>query len=264
MRKCVIVVPCYNEASRLDPAAFRAFVASGADVDFLFVNDGSTDGTGALLDSATAEERRFLVLHLERNGGKAEAVRQGVLHATRLGAQYAGYWDADLATPLDMIPEFVAHLDADPDLQMLFGARVRLLGRRIHRRLTRHYLGRLFATTVSLLFDVPVYDTQCGAKLFRMTPEVVRLFDVPFRSRWIFDVELLARFLRDCPGREGLTIDNLVHEIRLRAWEDVGASRLRPTDFLKAIFELWTIRRGWRRAGPIPETSTATIQRDRH
>ncbi len=252
MTKCMIVVPCYNEEKRLRPDTFRDFAGTHSDTIFLFVNDGSTDGTRALLDSLANEGPHFRALQLDRNGGKAEAVRQGLLQAAREGAEYAGYWDADLATPLEMVPEFAAHLNDHPQVHMVFGARVRLLGRRIHRKLSRHYLGRLFATTVSLLFGVPVYDTQCGAKLFRLTPEVVRLFHEPFHSRWIFDVELLARYLRDCPLSGGLTIDDRVHELPLRAWEDVGASKVRPRDFLKAIVELGRIRRGWRRADPLP------------
>ncbi|MBV8317541.1 MAG: glycosyltransferase [Planctomycetaceae bacterium] len=259
MPKCIIVVPCYNERWRLDAAAFRALIAVQPNVDFLFVNDGSTDGTGELLDTLRREPgERFRVLHLERNGGKAEAVRRGLLHAEQIGALYAGYWDADLATPLEAIPEFVAHLDAHPDVLIAFGARVRLLGCQIERRLARHYLGRIFATFVSLLFGVPVYDTQCGAKLFRMIPEVVRLFEAPFRSRWIFDVEILARFLRDRRDLGVQAIDAVIHEIPLLRWKDVAGSKVKPRDFLKAFFELWTIRRGWLRAEPVPARPAAS------
>jgi dolichyl-phosphate beta-glucosyltransferase len=259
MPKCVIVIPCYNERRQLDAAAFRAFAAAQPDVDFLFVNDGSIDGTGELLDALRREPgERFRVLPLERNGGKAEAVRRGLLHAAQLGAQYAGFWDADLATPLEAIPEFVAHLDAHPDVLIAFGARVRLLGRQIERRLARHYLGRIFATVVSLLFGVPVYDTQCGAKLFRIVPGVVRLFEAPFRSRWIFDVEILARFLRDRHDLEMQAIDEVIHEIPLRRWKDIAGSKVKPRDFLEAFFELWTIRRGWLRAAPVPARPAAS------
>ena len=182
------------------------------------------------------------MLHLEHNGGKAEAVRRGLLEAAGLGARYAGFWDADLATPLDAIPDFVGHLDAHPDVQMIFGARVRLLGRQIDRRPVRHYLGRIFATTASLVLGVPLYDTQCGAKLFRVSPEIVRLFEAPFRSRWIFDVEIVARFLCQ-PHSAG--VGSLIHETPLQRWRDVAGSKVRPRDFVRALFELWTIGRAY-------------------
>ena len=174
--------PLLQRARRLDAGAFREFVLDHENVSFLFVNDGSTDGTGELLDElAKSNPTRLCVLHLERNSGKAEAVRRGLIEAGEMSCRYAGFWDADLATPLDAIPEFIEHLDDFPDVQMMFGARVRLLGRQIERRPLRHYLGRMFATTASFVLGVPLYDTQCGAKMFRSTPEVFQLFEAPLR-----------------------------------------------------------------------------------
>ncbi len=243
---CVVVIPCYNEQRRLDADAFREFLLDHENIGFLLVNDGSSDGTRELLEElALGNPERLYVLHLERNSGKAEAVRRGLLEAAAIGAEYAGFWDADLATPLEAIPEFALHLDLHPEVQMIFGARVRLLGRQIDRRPMRHYLGRLFATTASLVLGVPLYDTQCGAKLFRMGPEVVRLFEAPFRSRWIFDVEIVARFLAQ-PRLQAAS--DLIHEMPLLRWRDVAGSKVRATDFLRAFFELWTIGRTYRRA----------------
>ena len=238
-RRCLIVVPCFNERIRLHPRVFLDFADATPQITFLFVNDGSTDGTREILDKLVRDRAdRFDVLHLERNLGKGEAVRRGMLHGGKSGYAYIGYWDADLATPLAAITEFVAHLDAHPETVIAMGARVRLLGRRIERRLARHYLGRVFATAVSWLLGIPVYDTQCGAKLFRTGPEIERLFEEPFRSRWIFDVEILARFLRDHPNAD---VDEVIHELPLWQWKDVAASKLRLGDFLLAAHDLWVI-----------------------
>ena len=256
---CVIVIPCFNESRRLDAGAFREFVLDHENVSFLFVNDGSSDGTAELLDElAKSNPARLFVLHLERNRGKAEAVRRGMLEAADLSCRFAGFWDADLATPLEAIPEFMDHLDEYPDVQMVFGARVRLLGRQIERRPIRHYLGRIFATAVSFVLGVPLYDTQCGAKLFRCTPEVVRLFEAPFRSRWIFDVEIVARFVS---GRQISQAGALIHETPLLQWRDIAGSKVRPRDFLRAFFELWAIGRNYRRSSaavPVPAAASVT------
>src|SRR5436190_10742254 len=104
MSKTTIVVPCHDEAQRLDVAAFRRFGGQSPDVRLLFVNDGSRDETIAILNRLAAEDpARFGVVDLERNLGKSEAVRRGVLHATRQQPELVGFWDADLATPLAVI-----------------------------------------------------------------------------------------------------------------------------------------------------------------
>ncbi len=248
MLACVIIVPCYNEEQRLNTAAFRAFVSENPSVAFLFVDDGSTDGTRALLGELNCEDGdSFMVLHLERNSGKAEAIRRGMQEASRLEPTLAGYWDADLATPLDAILDFMAHLDAHPEVAMVFGARVKLLGRQIVRRAWRHYFGRIFATLASCSLGIGIYDTQCGAKLFRMSPTIDWLFEQPFCSRWIFDVEVLARFLHKLRADKQGLVDDLIHEIPLVRWEDVPGSKVRPLDALRAIYELWMIHRIWRR-----------------
>jgi dolichyl-phosphate beta-glucosyltransferase len=236
-----IVVPCYNEANRLDVQAFLGFAHRDAGCRFLFVNDGSTDGTLPILQGLSrAGPGRFRVLDLPRNLGKAEAVRRGVLEAAGSEPERIGYWDADLATPLAAIGDFSRVLDEHPRVQVVLGSRVRLLGRSIHRRVPRHYLGRAFATAASLALRIPVYDTQCGAKLFRATPEIVSLFDEPFRSRWIFDVELLARFIAARRPADGPAEERL-YELPLTHWEDVAGSKLRLRHFLRAALELTAI-----------------------
>jgi glycosyltransferase involved in cell wall biosynthesis len=236
------VVPCFNEVDRLRPDDFVAAVEREPGLSFLFVDDGSTDGTaGALRTLCARRPDRLELIELARNRGKAEAVRQGLLAAIDRDADYAGYWDADLSTPLAAIPEFRAVLDARPGVRLVMGARVQLLGRHISRRATRHYSGRIFATLASLTLGLPVYDTQCGAKLFRVTPDLGAVFDTPFLSRWIFDVEILERMLRPAGGRSAVAAAGIV-ELPLLEWTDVGGSKVRPTDFARAGLELARIR----------------------
>jgi len=244
--RCVVVIPCYNEAARFDTEAFAAFLQSerAGGIGLLFVNDGSRDGTLAMLE---AFRRRFpdrvSVLDQQPNRGKAEAVRNGMLEVIRSGtAAYTGYWDADLATPLDQIVDFLDLLEHHTGLNLIFGARVRLLGRAIHRQAIRHYLGRCFATVASILLRMPVYDTQCGAKLFRVTPELPEVLGEPFRSRWIFDVEILARLLAQ-HHYDVVLLEKEMYEYPLPVWTDVAGSKVKPTDFLRAFGELASIYR---------------------
>lgn len=231
----VLVVPCYNEATRLDRAAFTAFLQEQPDVRCLFVNDGSTDDTARVLDDLAATSDRMDALHLEHNSGKAEAVRQGMLWAFQTSCQYAGYWDADLSTPLDELPAFCSLLATQSDIDIVTGARIKLIGRQVERNPFRHYSGRAFATTVSVMFGIEMYDTQCGAKLFRVRPEVTDLFAEPFHTRWVFDVELFVRYNRSRDIKQHLV------EQPLTRWKDVSGSKMRPFDFLRAPLELLRI-----------------------
>ncbi len=238
-----IVVPCYNEAERLDSAAFLQFVHRSPDSRFLFVDDGSHDATPAVLARlCAAAPDQLSWIRLDRNHGKAEAVRRGVLHAARAGATCIGYWDADLATPLTAISSFEAVLDARPEVLLVMGARVQLLGRRIRRQPARHYLGRMFATAASVTLGLPVYDTQCGAKLFRATPELIGVFEKPFLTKWIFDVEILARLVRLARGSRVRPAAEVVYELPLVEWCDVYGSKVGATDFVTAFADLVRIR----------------------
>lgn len=239
---CIIVIPCYNEAKRFPRDRFLRFVDSTPGVDFLLVNDGSTDGTLEMLRQTQAgREDRIGVIDQPVNGGKGEAVRCGMLAAIgREDCRMAGFWDADMATPLAQIPDLAAVLDGNPALAMVFGARVKLLGRHVERRASRHYLGRVFATVVSIVLRLPIYDTQCGAKLFRVGPDTRELFAERFSSRWVFDVEILARFIRQRKYNMQ-SVMSAIYEFPLPVWEDVAGSRVKPRDFVRAFFDVLNI-----------------------
>jgi glycosyltransferase involved in cell wall biosynthesis len=225
-----IVVPCFNEAARLHPEGFRPLLER-AGLTLLFVDDGSTDDTAARLREIAGGK----VLALGQNAGKSEAVRQGMLRAVADGAEITGYLDADLATPADEMLRLLDLLVATAGIDTVLGSRVLLLGRDIRRRASRHYLGRVFATAASAVLGAPIYDTQCGAKLFRVTPALREALSEPFHSRWAFDVELLGRLL----PRDGGDLRLL--EVPLHVWHDVEGSTLRLPQMVRAGLEVGRI-----------------------
>ena len=279
MGHMILVVPCYNEAARLAEGLFDGpgdtwactggldeckvfqgrtcncqLIRSAHDLahsrhrlEFLFVNDGSSDGTLDMLRSLERSCRVEVdVMDQEPNRGKAEAVRQGLLRAIERGPDFVGFWDADMATPLSALPDFVQTLEERPNIEIVMGARVKLLGRLIERYPWRHYSGRVFATLVSLMLRIPVYDTQCGAKVFRVTDDLYELFSKPFVSPWLFDVEVLARYLA-LRREEPFTVGERIFELPLQVWRDMPGSKLTGLAYLRAAMGVskifWAYRR---------------------
>jgi dolichyl-phosphate beta-glucosyltransferase len=232
-----LVIPCYDEEKRLDAAALLAMVDGRPGLQLLLVDDGSKDGTRRVLDElAAARPGHITAMGLPENGGKAETVRQGLQVALAGPAPIVGYFDADLSTPpaevlrlLDVIQEQGA--------AAVIGARVALLGSDIQRTASRHYLGRLFASLASLMLAARVYDTQCGAKLFRRSPALAAAVETPFLSRWAFDVELLGRLLIGTSTVAPIGADQVV-EVPLRAWRDVPGSKLKSAAMVGALKDL--------------------------
>jgi glycosyltransferase involved in cell wall biosynthesis len=236
-KRIVIVVPCFNEARRLDPREFLRLSASRQELALLFVDDGSRDATPDVLAGLRASGAGAIqVLRLPRNEGKAEAVRQGLRAAIRGGALVVGFVDADLSTPVDEVLRLVDLVEDIPE-DVILGARVRLLGSRIERPAFRYWVGRVFARVAALVLGVPVYDTQCGAKLFRVSPTLQSALEARFHARWAFDVELLARLLAGSAQAPPLEVARF-REVPLQAWRDVKGSKLRLAHMCRAALEL--------------------------
>jgi len=258
-----LVIPCYNEADRLDPDAFLHFAATHPGVQLVFVDDGSVDTTGEVLERirAAAPAAVTTLRHSPRRG-KAEAVREGILAGLAQRAALVGFFDADLATPLSAIDDFLTVLRDRPSVEFVLGSRVMLMGRDIKRKAARHYTGRVFATAVSYVLDLPVYDTQCGAKILRVNPATATLFTTPFRSAWIFDVELIARYLKlPVPPGEPARRDRL-YELVLPAWHDRPGSKLRWHDFARAVVDLGYIWRYRLRSADNPAAREAGMRQE--
>lgn len=254
MDSVALIVPCYNEALRLDTPAFENALVMFPWLALVFVDDGSTDNTAMILDAFREKHvGRVVVLSLPSNAGKAEAVRQGLLWVASEREGLCGFWDADLSAPLEELERLRAVYFYKPLAEWVWGIRLRALGRSITRKPVRHYLGRLFATCSSLLLAIESYDTQCGAKLFRISPLLRAVVSKPFRSRWIFDVEMLVR-AQDVLIKSGpAALGTVVHEEPLSVWVHRAGSKVRGRDFLRALRELWLIhsaRSQWNNDSP--------------
>lgn len=234
MRPVALVIPCKNEALRLNPAAFREAVEEIPGLSLLFVDDGSTDATADVLAHLAESSPAIGVLYLRQNVGKAEAVRAGIRHLLAGGGEgLVGFWDADLATPLAEVRRFVQAFEWNESAELVIGSRWPHLGARIDRTVFRSCTGAFMKFLIRWVLTVPVYDTQCGAKV--MTRALAaRLFARPFVSRWLFDVELFRRMGRRAVLRS-------VRELPLDDWRDVGGSKMTFRAAVFSVFDLFRI-----------------------
>lgn len=244
MQTVTLVIPCFNEARRLDLPQVEGFLGTHPGCRLVFVDDGSTDGTYEYLIPLRQNwSAQVELIRLEVNSGKGEAVRRGMLHALSGDAAFIGYWDADLATPLEAVVPMLEEFEHRSQCRILTGCRLLRLGADIRRSTLRHLIGRVFATAASLHLGLPVYDTQCGAKLFRR--EVVEeLFSEPFVTRWLFDVEIFDRFRRIYGWEEARW--NIV-EFPLSQWRDVSGSSLKLTSAPGILLAFLRLRRHYRK-----------------
>jgi len=244
LQKICIIIPCYNEADRLPADKISAFLQNHSHIRIIGVDDGSTDRTIEVLKLLNLDfQKQFSIIEMPKNSGKAEAVRTGIQKAASdADSDYIGFWDADLSTPLDELNWFCAFSGGQLHHDIIMGSRTSRLGSNIDRNMMRHYLGRVFATFTSVILRLKVYDTQCGAKLFKR--EIVgNLFVDPFKSAWFFDVELLARYIRN--NGHNSTYEKVL-EVPLRQWVEVKGSKLKLLDFLRVPLELIKIKRHYK------------------
>lgn len=234
MPSAVLVVPCFNEEERLPSGAFAK-----ASMSLVLVDDGSTDETLPQLEKLASQCANIDVVALPKNRGKAHAVREGVLRARSLhqGAEWIGYWDADLSAPFEEVESMLGYAAGVPGAyDAVWCSRVMRAGSKIERTFHRHLFGRMFATAAGLLLGVKAYDTQCGAKLFRRNV-VDEVFGEPFLSRWIFDVEIYLRLGHD-----------RILEYPMRTWRDVPGSKVRiGRESGRVLSDLLKLRRRYRR-----------------
>ncbi len=230
MSKCCIIIPCYNESSRLDINTYKTFFLTQPNFDVYFIDDGSTDNTLDILEQLKSPT--VFTEKLTKNVGKAEAIRHIVLKLNQY--DYLGYLDADLSTSLDEMQRLI-EITKKENKTFVLGSRIKLINSSIKRKAYRHLFGRLVATFIDqIILKLEIYDTQCGAKVLK-TDFAKTVFKEPFKSKWLFDVELLARAktnynLEFCKTK--------IAEVPLKKWHDTNDTRITLLDFLNTPFQL--------------------------
>lgn len=228
------VVPCYNESTRL-PHDYWTELLALEGFQWVFVNDGSTDNTFDVLQTLVAPHAHAHAVNMEKNGGKAEAVRAGMRFAFTLPKSAAiGFIDSDGSFPVSEIIRFA-------DIARAEGASFDAVWASRNGAATENpqqppLVRRIASVVVSWLihYGNPTMpsDTQCGFKLFKPTAKLQTALAIPFQTRWLFDIELFHRI----PGL-------LIREEPLTSWTDVPNSRISTSQSIEILKQLMIILR---------------------
>lgn len=231
-----IIVPCYNEEKRFAYKEFKSFALAHPEVLLCLVNDGSKDRTLAVLRGLQTEcPSNVSVLNMEKNGGKAEAVRHGMLFVHKnFESKLIGFLDADLATVPEEWLQMAKFKETYPQYGAIVGSRIQRLGAAINRDDSRSFASKMIKKIIKTILRANFQDTQCGAKIFQRNL-VPFLFKAPFQTPWLFDVEIFLR-LQEKFGRT--TLQRGVLEYPLLQWTEVGDSRLKLKDTIRIPLQL--------------------------
>ncbi|WP_437370977.1 response regulator [Maribacter litoralis] len=235
-KNCVgVVIPCYNEEERLLGTEFKDFAHSNLGYHLCFVNDGSTDNTLKVLEELRkGNESNISIYDCEKNGGKAEAVRLGMLHMAKdTQLDYIGFLDADLSTDFRDFDDLVETLDKS-NFKIVSGSRMSRMGADITKESARKVISMTINLIIRTILRMPFNDTQCGAKVMDRSV-VPLLFNKSFITKWLFDVEMFIRMRKHYGKTEA---KKLICEQPLKRWIHADGSKLSMKDSVKIVGQL--------------------------
>jgi CheY-like chemotaxis protein len=233
-----VVIPCYNEEERLSSDEFKKFVHSNLGYHLCFVNDGSKDNTLAVLQELSrGNEDRISVYNCEKNGGKAEAVRLGMLHLAKDSQfNYIGFLDADLSTDFKDFNDLVNTI-SNSKYKIVSGSRINRMGADIAKQSARKLISQGINFIIRKTLGMDFKDTQCGAKI--MHKEIVeKTFQKKFLTKWLFDVEIFMRMKKIYGKEEAIS---LICEKPLDRWVHMDGSKLSFKDSFKIVGQIGQI-----------------------
>lgn len=253
--RCVgVVIPCYNEEERLLSKEFTDYISTNTGYHLCFVNDGSKDNTLAVLNELRKGHEDFITVYdCEQNGGKAEAVRLGMLHmAKHDDLDYIGFLDADLSTDLRDFDDLVTTIE-NSDFKIVSGSRISRMGANITKESARKIISMTINFIIRKILGMDFKDTQCGAKIFRK--DIIDLsFGEKFVTQWIFDVEIFKRMAIYFGTEKAKTY---ICEQPLKRWIHADGSKLSMKDSVKIVFQLAQI--AWVYRGKKSNTKKAVV-----
>lgn len=235
-----IVIPCYNESSRMDLTRFIEYAKEDKEITLCLVNDGSSDPTRSTLAwIKNMVHENVHILHVEDNAGKANAVRTGALFLYReTEVETIGFLDADLSTSFEEYKGLSDEMEQSDGTQVVFGSRNMGGESNIERNPLRKMVSDMIRILIFMITRLKIADTQCGAKVFdrKLIPMI---YTNPFFSRWLFDVEIILR-LKKTIGKQQFR--SIFKEKPLNEWVHMEGSKLNLKDSVMIplnLLQIW-------------------------
>jgi glycosyltransferase involved in cell wall biosynthesis len=233
-----LIIPLWNEFSR-GSFGYLDKLVTLSHIDFVFVNDGSTDDTLVKLEQYS-ELNNVQVINLEKNQGKTYAIKKGFQEAaTKHNYDLVGFLDGDGAFEISEVIRCLTDAEIKikhENFDIFCTSRVALAGHSIERDLKRHLLGRMIRTLIELRHKQLPYDTQSGFKLFAQNESFISTINREFQTRWFVDLEIILELRRKNPSLR-------IWEEPLLAWKDIGNSSISYSSFPLIVREIITLMR---------------------
>lgn len=230
-----IVIPAYNEEQRLPSTLDTIFAwletSEHRGAELIVVDDGSTDGTAAVVESRIARQPNLRLLRNPGNRGKGYAVRHGMLEAN---GDWILFSDADLSAPIEDLPRLLCGA-MERSASIAIGSRAldrSFIG--VHQSQWRELSGIIFNRIMRMITGLPFEDTQCGFKLFERAA-ARRIFPLQRLDGFSFDVEYL--FIAKTLGIS--TVEIPVH------WNNVEGTKVGMLQGIASFLDLLRIRWYW-------------------
>lgn len=200
-------------------------------IDFLFIDDGSTDLFFVTMKTLCSSNflENVKIVRLENNMGKGFALKKGITESIRMGYYFIGILDADFSAPISEISKLFAIIEQS-EIDVICGSRKRTKDNSISTSIFRFASGRVFNLLVRFKLKITMYDTQCGCKVFRNTSLFEKLVaDIKEPERWLFDLQILVR---------ATSLKLEITELPLDVWIHQSNSKLRFIQAAKACANL--------------------------
>ena len=232
MNAALLLIPTYNEVTNL-PALVDQIDAAGCELDLLFIDDASTDGTAELLDQLAAEHAYINVLHRPEKQGLGSAYRDGFAHSLERKTTYTLCMDADLSHDPADLPRL---LEALENHDLVCGSRYLAEGGIENWSLHRRFLSKAAAVYTRILTRMPLTDPTGGFNAYRT--EMLR--NLPLQDMtsngYSFQIEM-----KHLAWKGGFRIQEIPIVFTERR---AGTSKMSPGIIKEALWVVWNLLLG--------------------